>query len=65
VELKRSLWNTFTRPWNIGGTILFLILESLPKGERFAELIIQAAQQCDMLIVVVSNEYFISMASGP
>jgi len=34
--------------------------ESLPKGERFPKLIIQAAKQCDMLIVVVSNEYFMS-----
>jgi len=34
--------------------------ESLPKGEKFPKLIIQAAEQCEMLIVVVSNEYFMS-----
>ena len=31
---------------------------SLPKGERFPELILKAAQECQMAIVVVSDEYF-------
>jgi hypothetical protein len=33
---------------------------SLPKGEKFSRLIIQAAQQCEMAVVVVSEEYFMS-----
>lgn len=33
---------------------------SLPKGERFPELILEAAQQCEMAVVVVSEEYFMS-----
>lgn len=33
---------------------------SLPKGEKFAELIIKAAKQCEMLVVVVSEDYFMS-----
>jgi hypothetical protein len=33
---------------------------SLPKGEKFPGLIIQAAQQCEMAVVVVSEEYFMS-----
>ena len=33
---------------------------SLPKGERFAELILEAAKQCEMAVVVVSEEYFTS-----
>ena len=33
---------------------------SLPKGERFPELILRAAGQCRMAVVVVSEEYFVS-----
>jgi hypothetical protein len=33
---------------------------SLPKGERFPELILKAAQECQMAVVVVSEEYFLS-----
>jgi hypothetical protein len=33
---------------------------SLSKGERFPELILKTAQQCEMAIVVVSEEYFMS-----
>lgn len=32
--------------------------DSLPKGEKFAQLIFQAARQCQLAIVVVSEEYF-------
>ena len=32
--------------------------DSLPKGEKFAQLIFQAAQQCQLAIVVMSEEYF-------
>ncbi|KAG0601145.1 hypothetical protein M758_11G087100 [Ceratodon purpureus] len=32
--------------------------DSLPKGEKFAQLIFQAARQCPLAIVVVSEEYF-------
>ncbi|KAG0611617.1 hypothetical protein M758_7G152900 [Ceratodon purpureus] len=33
---------------------------SLPKGERFPTLILKAAQECQLAIVVVSEEYFLS-----
>ncbi|KAG0605641.1 hypothetical protein M758_9G076000 [Ceratodon purpureus] len=33
---------------------------SLPKGERFPEHIFEAAQQCNLAVVVVSEEYFTS-----
>ena len=33
---------------------------SLPKGERFPQLILKAAQQCHMAVVVVSDDYFMS-----
>ncbi|KAG0605506.1 hypothetical protein M758_9G064500 [Ceratodon purpureus] len=33
---------------------------SLPKGERFPEHIVEAAQQCNLAVVVVSEEYFTS-----
>ncbi|KAG0611358.1 hypothetical protein M758_7G135500 [Ceratodon purpureus] len=33
---------------------------SLPKGERFPELILKAAQQCKMAVVVISEDYFAS-----
>jgi hypothetical protein len=33
---------------------------SLPKGEQFSELILKAAHQCEMAVVVVSEEYFMS-----
>ena len=33
---------------------------SLPKGERFPDLIKAAVAQCKMMVVVVSNEYFTS-----
>jgi hypothetical protein len=33
---------------------------SLPKGERFSELILKAAHQCEIAVVVVSEEYFTS-----
>ncbi|KAG0556582.1 hypothetical protein KC19_11G064700 [Ceratodon purpureus] len=32
--------------------------DSLPKGERFPELIFQAAKQCRVAVVVVSEEFF-------
>jgi hypothetical protein len=32
--------------------------DSLPKGEKFAQLIFQAARQCELAVVVVSEEYF-------
>ena len=32
---------------------------SLPKGDRFPELILKAAQECQMAIVVISEEYFL------
>jgi hypothetical protein len=32
--------------------------ESLPKGEVFAPLIFEAAEQCELAVVVVSDEYF-------
>lgn len=32
--------------------------DSLPKGEKFAQLIFQAARQCKLAIVVISEEYF-------
>jgi len=32
--------------------------DSLPKGEVFAQYIFQAAQQCEVAVVVVSEEYF-------
>lgn len=33
---------------------------SLPKGEKFAKLILEAAKRCKMAVVVVSEEYFTS-----
>jgi hypothetical protein len=33
---------------------------SLPKGEKLPELILKAAQLCEMAVVVVSEEYFMS-----
>ncbi|KAG0623537.1 hypothetical protein M758_3G181400 [Ceratodon purpureus] len=33
---------------------------SLPKGERFPELILNAARQCEMAVIVISEEYFMS-----
>jgi hypothetical protein len=33
---------------------------SLPKGEKFPPLILKATQQCEMAVVVVSEEYFMS-----
>lgn len=33
---------------------------SLPQGERFPKLILDAAKQCRMAVVVVSNDYFVS-----
>ncbi|KAG0584042.1 hypothetical protein KC19_3G180900 [Ceratodon purpureus] len=33
---------------------------SLPKGERFPELILKAARQCQMAVIVISEEYFMS-----
>lgn len=33
---------------------------SLPKGERFPELILKATKQCEMAVVVISEEYFLS-----
>ncbi|KAG0592267.1 hypothetical protein M758_1G231600 [Ceratodon purpureus] len=33
---------------------------SLPKGDRFPELILEAARLCEMAVVVVSEEYFMS-----
>jgi hypothetical protein len=32
----------------------------LPKGEQFPKLILKAAHQCEMAVVVVSEEYFMS-----
>lgn len=34
--------------------------DSLPKGERFPELIFEAAQKCLVAVVVLSQEFFIS-----
>jgi len=34
--------------------------ESLPKGKKFPSLIVEAARQCQLLVVVVSEEYFMS-----
>ena len=33
---------------------------SLPKGERFPKLILEAIEQCELLVVVLSDEYFMS-----
>jgi hypothetical protein len=33
---------------------------SLPKGKRFAKLILKAAQQCQMAVVVLSEDYVTS-----
>jgi len=35
-------------------------LESLPKGKEFPSLILKATRQCQLLVVVVSEEYFMS-----
>lgn len=33
---------------------------SLPKGETFANLIFRAVEQCEMMVVVISDDYFMS-----
>ena len=34
--------------------------DSLPRGDKFADIIFQACKQCRLAIVVVSNDYFMS-----